>query len=435
MNIREIALSLLEGYEAGGKYVNLALSSHITDSLTTSESSALTALLYTTVEQKLRYDYYIAALSGRSISDINLTTRNILRLGLCQILDMHSIPDFAAVNETVKLAKGRGERSFVNGVLRAAVRKKDDMPMPPKEKNYRRYLSVKHSFPLWIVKLLSDVVGEEELDALLHFYNTSKYTDITVNRIKTTPEEVKDELLSHGLDVYIHIDTGLTLRTDRSFNPENIDGFRNGRFFIQDTASAIAARVLSPSPSDVLVDVCSAPGGKSFAAAILMGDCGEIHSFDLHESKLSLIEGGRDRLGLKSLTVSCRDALNPDTALFGRADKVICDVPCSGLGVLSKKPDLRYKSEELIAELPALQLKILTESAKYLKDGGVLLYSTCTLNPKENEEVVRAFLEENGDFYAVDFEVGGLSSKNGRLTLIPHIHKTDGFFMAKLKRK
>ena len=435
MNIREIALSLLEGYEAGGKYVNLALSSHITDKLTDSESSALTALLYTTVEQKLRYDYYIAALSGRSISDINLTTRNILRLGLCQILDMHSIPDFAAVNETVKLAKGRGERSFVNGVLRTAVRKKDDMPMPPKEKNYRRYLSVKHSFPLWIVKLLCDVVGEGEIDALLQFYNSCKYTDITVNKIKSTPDAVKDELSSHGLDVYTHIDTGLTLRVDRSFNPENVEGFRLGNFFIQDTASAIAARVLSPSPSDVVVDVCSAPGGKSFATAILMGDCGEIHSLDLHESKLSLIEGGRDRLGLKSVTASCRDALNPDTELFGRADKVICDVPCSGLGVLSKKPDLRYKSEESIAELPALQGKILASSSQYLKSGGVLLYSTCTLNPAENEDVVRAFLEENCDFYAVDFAVGGLSSKNGCLTLIPHIHKTDGFFMAKLKRK
>ena len=435
MNIREIALSLLEGYEAGGKYVNLALSSHITDKLTPAEISSLTALLYTTVEQKLRYDYYIGALSGRSNSEINPTTKNILRLGLCQILDMHSVPDFAAVNETVKLCGSRGERSFVNGVLRAAVRTKDNMPTPPREKNYNRYLSVKHSFPLWIVKMLSDVVGEGEIDSLLEFYNTYKYTDITVNKAKTALDEVKAELSSLGLDVSTHIDTSMTLRVMSSFNPEKIDGFREGKFFIQDTASAIAARALDATSGDVIVDVCSAPGGKSFAAAILAGDECEIHSFDIHESKLSLIEEGAKRLGLKSIHAQCKDALVGDSSLFGRADRVICDAPCSGLGVLSKKPDLRYKSEESVRDLPALQLEILKSSARYLKPGGVLIYSTCTLNLKENGEVVDTFLSENHEFFSVDFEVGGISSDNGRLTLIPHIHKTDGFFIAKLKRK
>ena len=435
MNIREIALSLLEGYEAGGKYVNLALSSHITDKLTPAEISSLTALLYTTVEQKLRYDYYIGALSGRSNSEINPTTKNILRLGLCQILDMHSVPDFAAVNETVKLCGSRGERSFVNGVLRAAVRTKDNMTTPPREQNYNRYLSVKHSFPLWIVKMLSDVVGEGEIDSLLEFYNTYKYTDITVNKAKTALDEVKAELSSLGLDVSTHIDTSMTLRVMSSFNPEKIDGFREGKFFIQDTASAIAARALDATSGDVIVDVCSAPGGKSFAAAILAGDECEIHSFDIHESKLSLIEEGAKRLGLKSIHAQCKDALVGDSSLFGRADRVICDAPCSGLGVLSKKPDLRYKSEESVRDLPALQLEILKSSARYLKPGGVLIYSTCTLNLKENGEVVDTFLSENHEFFSVDFEVGGISSDNGRLTLIPHIHKTDGFFIAKLKRK
>ena len=435
MNISEIALSFLEGYEAGGKYVNLALSQHITDRLDPAEISSLTALLYTTVEQKLRYAYYIGALSGRSNSDINPTTRNILRLGLCQILDMHSVPDFAAVNETVKLCGSRGERSFVNGVLRAAVRTKDNMPTPPREKNYNRYLSVKHSFPLWIVKMLSEVVGEGEIDSLLEFYNTYKYTDVTVNKIKATTETVRDELLSFGLDSMAHIDTSLTLRISRSFNPERIDGFGEGKFFIQDTASAIAVRALDVTRGDVIVDVCSAPGGKSFAAAILAGDECEIHSFDIHESKLSLIEEGAKRLGLKSIHAQCKDALVGESALFGKADRVICDAPCSGLGVLSKKPDLRYKSEESARDLPALQLEILKSSARYLKPGGVLVYSTCTLNPKENGEVVDAFLSENREFFSVDFEVGGISSDNGRLTLIPHIHKTDGFFIAKLKRK
>jgi 16S rRNA (cytosine967-C5)-methyltransferase len=186
---------------------------------------------------------------------------------------------------------------------------------------------------------------------------------------------------------------------------------------------------------DLVVDCCSAPGGKSFASAILSGDKAEIHSFDLHESKLSLIESGRDRLGLSSIVVDARDALTPDDQLLFRADKVICDAPCSGLGVLGKKPDLRYKDSSVMTELPPLQYNILTASSKYLKVGGELVYSTCTLNPDENELIVEKFLSENSGFEAVPFTVGNLESKNGMLTLLPHIHGTDGFFIAKIRRK
>ena len=435
MNIRQIALRILDEYEAGGKFINLALSSHLTDKLSREEKAALTALLYTAVERKLTYDYYICALAGRSEGDIDPHTKNILRLGLCQLLDMHSVPDFAAVNETVKLAEGKGERAFVNGVLRAAARQKDNLPCPKEEKNYRRYLSVKYSFPLATVKHFDALYGREDTEALLSFFNNEKYTDISVNTLKISPEEYKQKLLESGIQVEENSLVSTSLRIKESVNPERLYGFGEGLFFVQDRASAIASTVLSAENGQLIVDTCSAPGGKSFATAILTENKVKIHSFDLHESKLSLIESGKKRLGITSILVEARDALTPDESLIGKADRVICDAPCSGLGVLGKKPDLRYKDSSVMTELPHLQYDILTASSKYLKIGGELVYSTCTLNPDENENVVTKFLLEHADFESVPFNIGGLEAENGMLTLLPHIHGTDGFFIAKIRRK
>ena len=435
MNIRQIALRILDEYEAGGKFINLALSSHLTDKLSREEKAALTALLYTAVERKLTYDYYICALAGRSESDIDPHTKNILRLGLCQLLDMRSIPDFAAVNETVKLAEGKGERAFVNGILRAAARQKDNLPTPKEEKNYRRYLSVKYSFPLSIVKHFDSLYGRENTENLLDFFNNEKYTDITVNTLKISVGEYKKKLEEQGILAEENNLVPSSLRIKDSVNPERLYGFNEGLFFVQDRASAIASAILSAEKGQLVVDTCSAPGGKSFASAILTENKAEIHSFDLHESKLSLIESGKNRLGLSCISVGQRDALIPDENLAHRADRVICDAPCSGLGVLGKKPDLRYKDSVVMNELPSLQYDILTASAKYLKIGGELIYSTCTLNPDENENVVLKFLSNNTNFEAIPFHIGGLEANEGVITLLPHVHGTDGFFIAKIRRK
>ena len=203
---------------------------------------------------------------------------------------------------------------------------------------------------------------------------------------------------------------------------------------MQDGACVISALALDAKSGEKVIDVCSCPGGKSFITAILMGGEGEIHSFDLHESKLSLIAEGADRLGIDIIDIDCVDATEPREDLFGKADKVICDAPCSGLGVLAKKPDLRYKSEESVLDLPELQLSILKESSKYLRVGGEILYSTCTLRREENEEVVEKFLECNPEFTKIDFTVENIQSIDGMVTLTPHVHNTDGFFMAKLKK-
>ena len=435
MNIRQIALRILDEYEVGGKFINLALSTHLTDGLSREEKAALTALLYTTVEHKLSYDYYICALSGRSLGQIESHTLNILRLGLCQILDMKSIPDFAAVNESVKLAANPGEKSFVNGILRAAVRRKDDLPMPPEEKNYRRYLSVKYSFPLAVVKHFDSLFGRESTERILDFYNNTKYTDITVNTNKISLSDYQRKLSDRGIESETNTLSPVSLRLWGSVNPERLPGFADGLFFVQDRASSVSACILSAECGDRIIDVCSAPGGKSFAAAILSENTGEIYSFDLHESKLSLISSGAERLGLSSVKVGQRDALEPDPVLVGTADRVICDAPCSGLGVLGKKPDLRYKDISDTSELSRLQSAILKASSTYLKVGGYMVYSTCTLNPEENEKVVKDFLDNNPDFEASAFTVGDIECENGMLTLLPHVHMTDGFFMAKIRRK
>ena len=435
MNIRQIALRILDEYEGGGKFINLSLSTHLTDGLSREEKAALTALIYTTVERKLTYDYYICALSKRSDSDIEPHTKNILRLGMCQIVDMRSIPDFAAVNESVKLARTPGERSFVNAVLRASVRNKDNMPLPPEEKNYRRYLSVKYSYPLPTVRLFDSLYGKEATERMLDFFNNEKYTDITVNTLRISVEDYLSELISRGYDAKVNELSPISIRISGSVNPERLWGFDEGLFFVQDLASAVSATVLSPEADSLIVDTCAAPGGKSFAASVLSGGRAEIHSFDLHESKLSLITSSTKRLGFESVKVACRDATTPDETLVGKADRVICDAPCSGLGVLGKKPDLRYKDITSTDELCELQLAIITASSSYLRRGGYLVYSTCTLNPKENEGTVERFLAENPGFELSPFTVGGLYAESGMLTLLPHVHHTDGFFIAKIQRK
>ncbi len=434
MNIRKTALELLNKYEMGEQYVNLTLSSHLLDSATNEERRLITSLLYTAVEHKITYDYYISSLSGRDIKKLDTVTVNILRLGFCQLVDISSIPDFAAVNETVKLCRNPGEKAFVNGILRTASKNKENLPLPDVNKNYRRYLSVKYSFPLATVKLFDALFGREDTERLLTYYNTSKYTDLFVNTLKISRSELISYLKEKGITAKENSDSAYSLRVEEPINASALEAFSLGRLFVQDIASTIAVAALSPKPGDRLIDVCSAPGGKSLASAVMMENKGEIFSFDLHESKLSLIESGRDRLGLDIIKVNERDALTPDETLLSTADKLICDVPCSGLGVLSKKPDLRYKDISDTEELSALQLEILKASSEYLKSGGEMIYSTCTLNPEENERNVEKFLMDNKEFVLVDFAVGELHSEGGMLTLLPHKNMCDGFFIAKLKR-
>lgn len=436
MTVRELTLSLLCEYEISGKYVNLSLSSHQADKLTADERRFLTVLLYTTVERKITYDYYIGAISGRSLDKIDLTTLNALRMGMCQLVHIDSVPDHAAVNETVALGRNPGEKSFINAVLRKAVKLKEEgkMPLPPREKKVSRYLSVAYSFPLWLVKHFISLYGEEDTEKLLERFNTARYTDLTVNLTRTDKNTVVETLLADGHSPVSHVDSPMTVRLYESVNPKKLTGFDEGHFFVQDAACVISTEALGVVDGDKVIDVCACPGGKSFAAAIFTPN-GSVTSFDIHESKLSLIEDGAKRLGLSNVTADVCDAVYPKKELFGSFDKVICDVPCSGLGVLAKKPDIRHRDNQSLQNLPELQYAILEASANYLKEEGTIIYSTCTLNPDENERVVERFLSEHSEYRAVDFSVYNISSCGGMLTLLPHVHGTDGFFIAKIRKE
>ena len=255
-----------------------------------------------------------------------------------------------------------------------------------------------------------------------------------MNTSVNSTEEYLNMLKREGISASVSPYSPYSIRIEGSIDPRRLPGFSDGAFFVQDASSAASVYLLGAKRGDVVADACACPGGKSFAAAVMMENEGEIHSFDLHESKLSLIDDGAKRLKLDIIKTAVRDARCPDEALFGRCDRVICDVPCSGLGVLSKKPDLRYKSEEGISDLPALQYEILSASAKYLKVGGRLAYSTCTVLPEENEQVLSRFLSENDSFMAVDFKIGDSESVCGAYTFMPTVTKTDGFFVGIIER-
>ena len=437
-DVRRIALRLLEGWERDDTYLNLALNSPATASLSSAERGFLTALLYGTVERKITLDYLISRVAARS--ELAPGTRNILRLGFYQLFFMTTVPAHAAVDLTVSLASGRGERGFINGVMRSALRQfaspdgTVSLPFPARERGLARYLSVAYSFPSDLVKHFLDLYGGDETEKLLAAFDSESPLTLAVNTLKTGREELAARFEGAGIRATPTKYSPLGLILYDAPPVSSLPGFAEGLFFVQDEAAQLAAEILDPKPGMTVIDPCAAPGGKSFAAAIKTGDRGKVCAFDLHDSKLPLISDGAARLGLSSISVAARDGLDPDPALFGKCDRVICDVPCSGLGVLGKKPDLRYRALDRASELPALQSALLSASANYLAPGGRLLYSTCTLNPTENRAVVAEFLKDDHAFHLVPFSCGGLDAPAGDLTLVPHIHGTDGFYYALIEK-
>ena len=426
MNPRAAAVGLLLALEERGGFANLVLSDEALGEAG-KDAPFLTALFYGAVERRLTLDYAACALSARSEKDLTPHTRALLHIGLYQIYFMR-IPAHAAVGETVALAKNKGEAAFVNAVLRRAAT--SSLPLPP-EGRRARYLSVKESFPLSTVRRFIELYGEAETEALLSAFNAPHPLSLTVNTLRISVEALGERFTEAGLRWERGAYSPLTVKVWGSPPPTALPGFAEGLFFVQDEASAVAALALAPREGDRILDVCAAPGGKSMAAAVLAKGKGEGFAFDLHESKLSLIKENAARLGL-SLRVAALDAVTGDASLDGTADRVICDVPCSGLGVLGKKADLRYR--ESGDDLAPLGYDILCRSARYLKKGGALVYSTCTLLPEENGENVNRFLAEHKDFALEEFAVGEAKSESGQLTLLPHKHGTDGFFVCRLRR-
>ena len=396
--------------------------------------AALAARLYYGVLQnRILLDAHLAQRCDLPLKKLHSRVRNVLRVGLYQILFCDRIPASAAVNEAVKETRLVGvprAAGLVNAVLRRAA------ASPALERGFAsetERLSVLYSHPEALVRLLAADVPDVE--ALLAADNTVPPVSVRPNPLKTDAADLTRRLA--GLDPRPGPGGTLLLGGPAS-GLTGRDEYRSGLFSVQDSSSLLAVRALDPAPGQLIVDGAAAPGGKCLAAAELAGDKARILAFDIYENKLELIRQGARRLGISSVTAALRSAAEPDPDLCGRADRVIADLPCSGLGVIRKKPDVRYKDLSGLEALPALQLSWLDALSRYVRPGGVMVYSTCTVLKRENGGVVRAFLAGHPDFSPEPFfpDAGpSFRAPAGELTLLPHVHGTDGFFIARLRRR
>lgn len=435
ISARQAALTALERCRRDGAWSGQVLDRMLASGELDERESALAVRLCLGVLQNSRYlDHYIDLCCTAPKLEPKL--RDILRLGAYQLLLLDKIPAHAAVDETVSLCRtsGLGRASgLVNAVLRRLSEHRSDLPEIPGIGTCS-YLALRYSQSDWLAKELTGQRGYAFTESFFQACQMPAPTDLQINTLKTDADALTHLFSSSGLTPETHAWPENCFSVS-SGKVESLPGFREGLFYVQDRAAAMAVEISGVKPDMRVLDLCAAPGGKSFAAALQMKDRGEILSCDLHEKKLRLIRSGAERLGLESIRTMPNDARIQRPEWTDSFDLVIADVPCSGFGVMRKKPEIRTKQCEEVSALPALQLQILQTAAGYVKPGGTLLYSTCTVLQQENENVVSAFLSENADFAPADFQIGDARSENGCYTFWPQIDVTDGFFAAKLIRR
>lgn len=434
---RQAALTALERCRRSGAWSDAVLGGVMDAAGLRGRDRALCAQLCAGVMQNLYLlDYYIGCWCSTKPEKLEPKVLDILRLSAYQIIFLDRIPDSAAVNEGVKLCRvldfGRAS-GLVNAVLRRLSENAQRLP-PVRAESRERELSIKYSCPVELTRCVIDLLGPEQARELLRAQNEPVPLTIQCNTLRTDTPSLLESLRSHGVQAEEHPFLPDCLLAPRTGALTELEEFRAGLFYVQDAAAKLAVMAAGPKHGDRILDVCSAPGGKSFAAWILSGGA-RITACDLHENKLKRIRDGAQRLGIENLGTLAADGRVFRPEWDGAFDIVLADVPCSGLGVIRKKPDIRYKPMSDFAALPAIQGDILANASRYVRPGGVLLYSTCTFRKEENGEVTGAFLAAHGDFRAEDFSLpGALSSRDGQLQLMPHIHGTDGFFIAKFRR-
>ena len=433
MNARELALATLNRVTQDKSYSNIAVDTVIKrENLTGKDRSLFCVLVYGVIERKITLDHLIDGLSALAPEKIEPQTRNLLRMGLYQLRFLDRVPDHAAVSETVNLAPRR-TRGFVNAILRSYLRQKDTLTLPKKEDGVIRYLSVLYSYPEDFCQKLVDEFGDQKAEAILAAFEKTPALTLRANTLKTSRDALLAQLTQKGLDATPTENAPHGIRVENAA-PSDL-GLEEGLFFVQDEASQIASLALGAKRGNTVYDICACPGSKSFGAALDMENEGSVTSFDLHENKLSLVQKGAARLGITILRTQARDGRDFDQALLESADGVICDVPCSGFGVVAKKPEIRYKELSSCEALSKIQYDILSNACRYVKGGGTLVYSTCTIFREENGDNVQRFLSEHPDFSLSPFKAGHLDVPEGQITLLPSDHGTDGFFIAKFKRK
>ncbi len=430
-NPRRLALASLVKSEDGMSYSNIEVNTVISrHNMAKVDIALYTALYLGVIERAITLDYIISKYSNMPFGEIDTETKNALRMGIYQLLYMDKIPDYSAVNESVSLCK-RSSRGFVNAVLRSFLRANKEYPMP---EDKWEALSIELSIPKDIINILRNSYGDSEACEIARALSSHKDgTVIRINTLKVSPSELRHSLKTKGIK---YTNVGFADETLRVKAPisDIVYYIEKGECFVQDTSSFACVKILNPMAGQSVLDACACPGGKTFSCAIDMKNEGKIASCDLHKNKLSLVQAGAKKLGIEIAEVVEQDAKKYREDFDSAFDKVLCDVPCSGLGIISKKPDIRYKSLDQIDNLPSVQLDILNNCSKYVKVGGELVYSTCTLNKKENEDLVKAFLASNNSYEALDFDLGDIKSEDGCYTFFPNKVESDGFFVAKLKR-
>ncbi len=422
-NVRRAALDILLRME---KSEGEGYSNRLTDSAITkygfdgADRALLSRLVSGVTERRITLDYIISKFSRSPLSKLDADALCLLRMGIYQLRYLDRIPSHAAVNETVNLARSRS-RGFINAILRSYLRA-GEIKFPQKPDAER--LSVTYSAPRELCERFISVFGKEEAERIVASYLETPALTLRVNTLRISREELVKELEAEGFEC---TPTALSPYGIRAVGQGLPRAIAEGLAFVQDESSQLSSIALDPREGENVLDCCACPGGKSFSAAMLMQNTGSITSCDLHASKLPLIESGAETLGISVIKTEQRDSSKPHGGLY---DRIICDVPCSGLGVAAKKTEIKYRSMSQNAELPALQYKILCAASQSLCEGGTLVYSTCTILPEENGDNVRRFLSEHKDFEAVPFE----GAPEGMLTLLPN-GEHDGFFISKLTRK
>ncbi len=440
-NVRNIAYHVLYRVLYEDAYSAIAVNNAVREEkLSGVDVSFLSALVYGVLERKLTLEYMIRQYSSIRIKKIEKGTLIVLYLGMYQLIYMDKVPDSAAVNESVKLCKQLRlykSAGFVNAILRNFVRADKAYQLPDRQ-NIVKYLSVVYSCPESMVTELIATYGEDLTEQALQGILGRPPITVRVNTLKTDKATLRTALEKQGVIVndISFLENSLNLSATGSL--EKIPEFQQGHFFVEDAASQLCAEILGAQPGETIADVCAAPGGKSLYSAIRMENRGEIYSYDIHEHKIKLMKQNVDRLGISIMQPAIRDAAS--NRELPVCDRILCDVPCSGWGILRRKPEIRYKTDTNIDILTNLQYSILCMSVKNLPSDSVLVYSTCTLRKAENHDIIRRFLEEHPDFIGEPIDLPNgidrmIEEEPYCLTLLPGVYDTDGFFIAKLRRR
>jgi ribosomal RNA small subunit methyltransferase RsmB len=443
---REAALKVLYEINVNGAYTNIALNKQLeAGELKDIDRAFVTELVYGTIKWRLTLDWVISGFSNIKLKKISPWILNILRLGAYQLLHMDKVPESAVCNESSKLAARYGHKAstgFVNALLRNMAKNKNNITYPNKDGNLIQYLSVKYSHPEWMVERFLRMFGTDFTESLLESNNSIPEFTVRTNTLTATRDSLMEQLARDNVDSMYGRFAPEAVIIKNPSSITRLNAFKTGLFQVQDESSMLVASVLDPKPDELVLDVCSAPGGKSTHLAQLMDNKGTVLARDIHEHKLELIRQSAKRLGIGIIKTELYDALNTDSSSIGKFDRVLLDAPCTGLGIIRRKPDIKWarlSSDE--TEITELQKKMLDTVAGYVKPGGVLVYSTCTILPEENNMMVERFLKENPEFFLDDIKpyipevLRSSVMSEGMLQLFPNRDGTDGFFIARMIRR